>query len=67
MRVVRVSGGAIVASQWTLSGTNNSFNEVMGSPFDQFTTEYWFPFYDHGYPGTDNMRTWVLVGNPRLQ
>jgi hypothetical protein len=38
----------------------------MGYPFDQFTTEYWFPWYDHGFPivGGDNVRTWVLVGNP---
>ncbi len=66
VRVVKTSGGAIVTSQWTLSGTNNSFNEIMGYPADQFTTEYWFPYYDHGYPvvGGDNMRTWVLVGNP---
>ncbi len=66
VRVVRVSGGAIVTSQWTLSGSSNSFNEVMGSPLNQFATEYLFPYYDHGYPivGGDNMRTWVLVGNP---
>ncbi len=55
-----------MASQWTLSGSSNSFNETMGYPFDQFTTEYWFPWYDHGYPTVsgDNVRTWVLVGNP---
>jgi hypothetical protein len=38
----------------------------MGYPSNQFTTEYWFPNYDHGYPnvGGSNMRTWILVGNP---
>ncbi len=66
VRVVSTNSVNIVASQWTLSGSSNSFNEVMGSPFDQFTTEYWFPWYDHGYPsvGGDNVRTWILVGNP---
>ncbi|MCQ6468206.1 hypothetical protein NPN14_23560, partial [Vibrio parahaemolyticus] len=44
----------------------NSFNEVMGYPFDQFDTEYWYPYYDHGYPNVsgNKMRTWILVGNP---
>jgi hypothetical protein len=37
----------------------NSVYEVMGFPANQFTTEYWYPYYDHV-----NMRTWVLVGNP---
>jgi hypothetical protein len=67
VRVVATNGIDIVTSQWTLSGpSNNIFNETMGYPFDQFTTEYWFPWYDHGYPviGGDNMRTWILVGNP---
>jgi hypothetical protein len=37
----------------------SSFNEVMGYPADQFTTEYWYPWYDN-----QSMQTWVLVGNP---
>ncbi len=66
VRVVATNGINIVASQWTLSGSSNSFNETMGYPYDQFTTEYWFPWYDHGYPSVsgDNVRTWVMVGNP---
>jgi hypothetical protein len=66
VRVVSTNGVNIVTSQWTLSGTSNSFNETMGYPFDQFTTEYWFPWYDHGYPFVlgNNVRTWILVGNP---
>jgi hypothetical protein len=66
VRVVSTNGVNIVASEYTLSGTQNSFNEVMGYPFDQFDTEYWFPYYDHGYPNVSgsNMRTWILVGNP---
>lgn len=66
VRVVSTNGVNIVTSEFTLSGTQNSFNEVMGYPFNQFDVEYWFPWYDHGYPDVsgDNMRTWVLVGNP---
>jgi lipocalin len=66
VRVVSTNGVNVVASEWTLSGTSNSFNEIMGYPFNQFDTDYWFPYYDHGYPAIqgDNMRTWVLVGNP---
>jgi hypothetical protein len=66
VRVVSTNGVEVVASEYTLSGTENSFNEVMGYPFDQFETEYWFPYYDHGYPSVagNKMRTWILVGNP---
>jgi hypothetical protein len=66
VRVVSTNGVEVVASEYTLSGTENSFNEVMGYPFDQFETEYWFPYYDHGYPNVagNKMRTWILVGNP---
>ncbi len=64
VRVVATNGINIVASQWTLSGTTNSFNETMGYPFDQFTTDYWFPFYDHGYP-TVSRRQHAYVGARR--
>ena len=66
VRVVSTNGVNIVTSEFTLSGTENSFNEVMGYPFNQFDTEYWFPYYDHGYPNVagNKMRTWILVGNP---
>ena len=63
VRVVSVTGDGtpsplnIFASE--RSTFHASFNEVMGVPFDQFTTEYWFPWYDNTY-----MKTWVLVGNP---
>jgi hypothetical protein len=36
-----------------------SFSEVMGYPTDQFTTEYWYTWYDN-----QGMKSWVLVGNP---
>jgi hypothetical protein len=66
VKVVSTNGVNIVTSENTVSGTNNSFSDVMGYPSNQFTTEYWFPNYDHGYPnvGGSNMRTWILVGNP---
>ena len=67
VRVVSTNGVQVVTSQITLSGPNNAFNEVLGYPFNQFATEYWFPTYNHGYiPGTNTnlMRMWVLVGNP---
>lgn len=66
VRVVSTNGVNIVTSQSALSGSSNSFNEVMGYPFDRFDTEYWFPYYDHGYPNVPGnmMRTWILVGNP---
>jgi hypothetical protein len=63
---VSTNGVNIVTSQKSISGPNNSYSEVIGYPYNQFTTEYWFPWYDHGYPtvGGSNMRTWILVGNP---
>ena len=63
VRVVSMTGAGtptpipIFASERSLYGT--SFNEVMGYPANQFTTEYWFPWYDQVY-----MQTWILVGNP---
>ncbi len=66
VKVKDENGDPIFTSQVVLSGPGNSFNETMGYPVDQFATDYWFPYYDHGYPsvGGDNVRTWILVGNP---
>ncbi len=66
VKVKDENGAPIFTSQVVLSGPGNSFNETMGYPVNQFTTDYWFPYYDHGYPvvGGDNVRTWILVGNP---
>jgi hypothetical protein len=66
VRVVSTNGVNIVTSENAVSGPNNSFSDVLGMPANQFTTEYWFPYYDHGYPSVSgsNMRTWILVGNP---
>jgi photosystem II stability/assembly factor-like uncharacterized protein len=57
VRVVSTNGVRIFASERSLYG--DSFNEVMGYPANQLTTEYWFPWYDNL-----NMDTWLLVGNP---
>jgi hypothetical protein len=57
VRVVSTNGVDIFASERSLY--KNSFNEVMGYPVDQLTTEYWFPWYDNV-----GMKTWVLVGKP---
>jgi hypothetical protein len=57
VKVVDTYGEDIITSQRVVYG--NSFNELMGYPADQFTTEYWFPWYDQV-----NMQTWILVGNP---
>ncbi len=64
VRVIDEHGQYIFTSQAVTSG--GSYNETMGVPPAQFTTDYWFPFYDHGYPTVsgDNVRTWILVGNP---
>ena len=67
LRVVSTNGLPVVTSQIALSGANNAFNEVMGFPANQLTTEYWFPVYDHSFiPGnnTNPMRMWVMVSNP---
>jgi hypothetical protein len=57
VRVVSTNGVKIFSSERTISG--DSFNEVMGYPSNQFTTEYWYTWYDNV-----SMATWVLVGNP---
>jgi hypothetical protein len=59
VRVVSTNRAKIFTSERTQYGPNNAFNEVMGYPADQFTTEYWFPWYDNS-----SMYTWILVGNP---
>jgi hypothetical protein len=57
VKVISTNGSPILTSQRAFYGS--SFNELMGYPADQFTTEYWFPWYDNVF-----MQTWILVGNP---
>lgn len=63
VKVTSTIGENIFTSQRVTSG--DSYNELMGFPANQLTTEYWFPYYDHGYPNVtgSNMRTWILIGN----
>ena len=59
-----LGGSPIFASQRVTSG--QSYNEVMGIPTGQLSTDYWFPTYDHSFisgSNTNPMRMWVLVGN----
>jgi hypothetical protein len=57
VRVVSTNGVKIFTSERVVYG--DSFNEVMGYPANQLTTEYWYPWYDNV-----SMMNWVLVGNP---
>jgi hypothetical protein len=57
VRVVSTNGVKIFTSERVVYG--DSFNEMMGYPANQFTTEYWYPWYDNV-----SMTDWVLVGNP---
>ena len=59
VRVVSTNGVKVFTSERVHFADNTSFNEVMGVPTEQLSTEYWFPWYDNIY-----MTTWVLVGNP---
>jgi len=57
VKVVSTNGVKVFTSERSLY--KDSFNEVMGVPSEQLSTEYWFPWYDQV-----GMSTWVLVGNP---
>jgi hypothetical protein len=57
VQVVSTNGVNIFTSERSVYA--NSFNEVMGYPNNQLTTQYWFPWYDNV-----SMSDWVLVGNP---
>jgi hypothetical protein len=60
VRVVSTTGSLpIFASERTV--VNGSFHEVLGVPAHDFTTEYWFPWYDQK---SANVYTWIMVGNP---
>jgi hypothetical protein len=57
LRVKSTNGVNIFTSQRAAYGA--SFNELMGFPAGQLTTDYWFPYYDDV-----NMATWLMIGNP---
>ena len=50
----------IITSERAYRGPNlTDFNEMMGFPANQLTTEYWFPLYDT----TSFMQTYLTIGN----
>jgi len=57
VHVVSTNGVDIFTSERTKFG--DSFNEVMGFPGNQVTTEYWFTSYDDV-----GMLTYLVIGNP---
>src|SRR4030095_11855856 len=57
VRVVSTNGVAIFTSE--RSKYLSSFNEVLGYPGAQLTTEYWFTSYDDL-----GMITYLVIGNP---
>ena len=57
VHVVSTNGVKIFTSERTKFG--QSFNEVMGYPGNQLTTDYWFTSYDD-----IGMITYLVVGNP---
>ncbi len=48
----------VFASERVFTVPDDSFSEMMGYPADQFTTEYWFPWYN-----SINMDSSLKVGN----
>jgi CSLREA domain-containing protein len=57
VQVASTNGIPFLTTERALYG--DSFNESIGLPTDERTTEYWFPWYDDV-----NMGTWITVGNP---
>ena len=57
VRVVSTNGVNIFTSERSKFG--QSFNEVLGYPANQFTTDYWFTSYDDA-----SMITYLVIGNP---
>ena len=48
VQVVNANNASIIASQRVIhyfGGTNQAYYEMMGLPFDQLSTEYWYPYY----------------------
>ena len=57
VQVVSTNGVDIFTSERSKFG--QSFNEVLGYPADQLTTDYWFTSYDDA-----SMITYLVIGNP---
>jgi hypothetical protein len=56
VRVVSTNGVNILTSQRTLY--NNGVFELKGTPANQITSNYWYPWYDD-----QSMQTWLVIAN----
>jgi hypothetical protein len=54
-----MNGVNIFASERVFTVPNSIFNEMLGYPLNQMTSEYWYPWYD-----SVNMNNDILVGKP---
>src|SRR6185503_7545491 len=60
VQVVSTNGVPIITSERAYRGANyTDWNEMLGFPADQLTTEYWFPLCD----GTGTAQTFISIGN----
>ena len=60
VQVVSTSGTDIIVSERAYRGLNyTDWNEMLGLPANQLTTEYWFPLCD----GTGTAQTFISIGN----
>ena len=61
VRVVSTNAVPIITSERAYRNAANlsDFNEMMGFPANQLTTEYWFPLSD----STSFMQTYITIGN----
>lgn len=49
----------IFTSERVFTAPNSIFNEMLGAPLNQLTSEYWFPWYD-----SISMTNEILIGKP---
>jgi len=58
--MVSTNAVPIITSERAYRGANlTDFNEMMGFPANQLTTEYWFPWYSF----SSFMQTYLVIGN----
>ena len=61
VQVYSTNGTDIIVSERAYRGLNyTDWNEMLGLPVEQLTTEYWFPLYDT----TGTAQTFVTIGAP---
>jgi hypothetical protein len=59
VRVVSTNGVNIFTSERVFTAPDSVFNEMLGYPLNQMTSEYWYPSYD-----CVNMTNDILVSKP---